>query len=247
MPPRSGAASCSALAGLLGQSERQGQEAHRSEGGVDHHTDPGAAPPLYNVGQDQRDRHKGHQDLPREGGVEQQPQESIHQPSPPPEGRLLPRQRDPPPGELFPNDVEPKKRQPRAEDPVPAGIERLEGHERRMEIRLALQPPRAAPRPPVSPPTAANPPTAQSQSPPFIGRSHSRAPQEPCHPRRRSRYNSRPVMRSRGPKTTALAAKNHITTGSAPVAEASVGTASRVVRNSSRAPAPNSAAEPTRR
>ena len=35
-------------------------------------------------------------------------------------------------------------------------------------------------------------------------------------------------------------------TGSAPVTEMSVGTASRVVRNSSRAPAPNSAAEPTR-
>src|SRR5262249_44919008 len=52
--------------------------------GVDNDTDPGAAPPLDNIGQDQRDRHKGHQDLPREGGVEQQPQESIHQPGPPP-------------------------------------------------------------------------------------------------------------------------------------------------------------------
>ncbi len=107
-------------------------------------------------------------------------------------------------------------------------------------------PPSAAPMPAVSRPTAANPPAAQSQSPPFIGRSHSRAPHEPCRPPRRSRYKSRAARRSRGPKTTALAAKNHITTGSAPVAETSIGTASRVVRNSSRAPTPNSAAEPSR-
>jgi hypothetical protein len=73
--------------------------------------------------------------------VEQQPQKSIHQPSPVTQGRLLPRQREPPPGELFPGDVEHKKWEPGAEDPVPAEAERLEGHERRVEIRLALQPP----------------------------------------------------------------------------------------------------------
>lgn len=100
--------------------------------------------------------------------------------------------------------------------------------------------------PPVSTPTAASPPTAQSQSPPFIGRSHSRAPNEPSLPGRRSRYNSRAAVRSIGTKRTMLAAKNHITTVSAPVAETNAGTATRVVRNSSRAPAPNSAAEPTR-
>ena len=43
-----------------------------------------------------------------------------------------------------------------------------------------------------------------------------------------------------------LAAKNQITTVSAPVAETNAGKATRVVRNSSRAPAPNSAAEPPR-
>jgi hypothetical protein len=100
--------------------------------------------------------------------------------------------------------------------------------------------------PPVSTPTAASPPTAQSQSPPFIARSHSRALNELGHPGCRSRYNSRAAVRSRGPKRTMLAARNHITTVSALVAETNAGRATRVVRNSSRAPAPNSAAEPPR-
>ena len=71
--PRAGSAAAdgSVLCGLLGESECEDQEAGRSEPGVDSHADPGAAPPLDDVGQDQRDRHKGYQDLPREGGVEQ--------------------------------------------------------------------------------------------------------------------------------------------------------------------------------
>jgi hypothetical protein len=72
----------SALCGLLGNSECEEQEARGSEAGVDRHADPSVAPPLDDVGQDQGDRHKGHQDLPRKGGVEQQPKDPIDQPSP---------------------------------------------------------------------------------------------------------------------------------------------------------------------
>jgi hypothetical protein len=100
--------------------------------------------------------------------------------------------------------------------------------------------------PAVSTPTTASPPTAQSQSPPFIGRSHSLVPHDPGLPVRRSRSSSRAARRSRGPNRMMLAARNHTTTVSPPVAKTSAGTATCVVRKSSRAPATNSAAEPTR-
>lgn len=77
--------------------------------------------------------------------------------------------------------------------------------------------------PPVSTLTTVSSPTAQSQSPPSIGRSHSRGPNEPNRFERRSRYNSRAAMRSRGPKRTMLAAKNHITTVSALMARRTPG------------------------
>src|SRR5262245_27032084 len=148
--PRSGAAICSALSGPLGQSERQGQEAHRSEGGVDNHADPGAAPPLDNVGQDQRDRHKGHQDLPREGGVEQQPQESIHQPGPPPKatscrGSTTPRQANSSPTMLSTKNG---SHAPRTRyRPGPSGSKAMSEGWRSVS---PCSPPSAAPRPPVS-------------------------------------------------------------------------------------------------
>lgn len=106
---------------------------------MDNYPGPCAAPTLDHVGQDQGDRHKGQQDLPGKGSVEQQPQDPVDQPSPPPEGNLLPRQCDTPPDKLFPNGVQHKKRESRAKNPVPAGTKRLESHKRRMEILLDLQ------------------------------------------------------------------------------------------------------------
>ena len=104
----------------------------------------------------------------------------------------------------------------------------------------------AAPIQAVSTLTAASPARPHNQSPRSMGRRRRRARQ--AHPStvRHSLRNSRAAQRSSGPNTTELAATNHITTRSAPVAETSAGMTTRVATNSSRAPAPKIATEPAK-
>src|SRR6266542_796126 len=58
--PPSAAAAGSALCGLSGKSACQHEKTRPSEPGVYNHPGPGTAPPLDDVRQDQRDRHKGY-------------------------------------------------------------------------------------------------------------------------------------------------------------------------------------------
>jgi Ca2+/Na+ antiporter len=82
-----------------------------------------------------------HEQHRREREVREVAEKLLTSQAHPPESNLLPRQCDTPPDKRFPKDVQQKKREPRAENPVPAGTERLESHERGMKILPILQHP----------------------------------------------------------------------------------------------------------